>query len=104
MAAILSAGKGAVSSVTVYELFRGVGVERHLQQRIQLLSLVHTIDLTGQIARIAGRLYTDLKTSGKLIDNEDILIAATSLHHGIPVFTTNRKHFSRVPHLQLYGE
>jgi len=69
-----------------------------------LLSLVHTIDLTGQVARIAGRLYTDLKTGGELIDNEDILIAATSLHHGIPVFTTNRKHFTRIPRLRLFGE
>ena len=102
MAAILSAGKGAVSSVTVYELFRGVEVERHLRQRVQLLSLVHTIDLTEQIAKIAGRLYTDLKTDGELIDNEDILIAATSLHHVVPVFTTNRRHFARIPRLRLY--
>ena len=74
-----------------------------MQQRIQLLSLVRTIDLTEQIARIAGQLYTDLKTGGELIDNEGILIAATSLHHVVPVFTTNRKHFTRIPRLWLYG-
>ncbi len=77
-------------------------MERHLRQRIQLLSLVHTIDLTEQIARIAGRLSADLMTGGELIDNEDILIAATSLHHNIPVFTANRRYFTRIPRLQLY--
>ena len=102
VARILAAGKGAVSSVTVYELFRGVQSKRHLQQRAQLLSLVHAIDLTPQIAKLAGKLYADLKASGELIDNEDILIAATSIHHAIPVFTTNRKHFARIPRVQLH--
>ncbi len=99
---LLSSGKGAVSSVTVYELFRGVASKRHLEQRNRLLSLIHSIDLTEQIARIAGRIYTDLRTRGRLIDNEDILIAATSLHHGIPLFTTNETHFARIPRLVLY--
>ena len=100
---ILSDGKGAVSSVTVYELLRGVTAKRHVEQRYQLVSLLHTLDLTEQIARVAGRIYTDLKTDGNLIDNEDILIAATSLYHSIPVFTTNQKHLARVPHLRFYS-
>ena len=100
---ILAEGKAAVSAVTVYELLRGVAAKRQIQQRNQLLSFVHTIDLTEQIAKIAGRIYTDLKNSGSLIDNEDILIAATSLYHDIPVFTTNEKHFRRIPRIELYG-
>ena len=99
---ILSEGKAAVASITVYELLRGVVSKKQMQQRNQLLSFVHTIDLTEQIAKIAGRIFTDLRNDGKLIDNEDILIAATSLYHAIPVFTTNVKHFARIPRLQLY--
>ena len=99
---ILAAVQGVVASVTVYELFRGVVSHSHLPQRNQLLSLVHTIDLTEQIATLAGQIYTDLQGSGNVIDNEDILLAATSLHHSIPIFTTNVKHFARIRRLHLY--
>ena len=100
---ILSQGKGAVATVTVYELFRGVVSNKHMKQRTALLSFVHSIDLTSQIAKLAGQLYTSLKANGDPSDNEDILVAATSLYHTIPVFTTNKKHFERVPRLQLYS-
>ena len=63
---------------------------------------IHKIDLTEQIARKAGQIYTELKRTGNLIDNEDILIGATSLYHGIPLFTSNDKHFNRIPRLQMY--
>ena len=55
---ILGEGKGAVSSITVYELFRGVLSEKHIEQRSALLSYLHVLDLTAPIARkAAGRIY-----------------------------------------------
>lgn len=32
----------------------------------------------------------------------DLLIAATALHHDLTLVTRNRKHFERIPGLDLY--
>ncbi|MEA1911461.1 MAG: type II toxin-antitoxin system VapC family toxin [Spirochaetota bacterium] len=100
---ILLAGKGSISSITVYELFRGVESKKHLKQRRSLLSYLHSIDLTTSIAREAGLLYTLLRKKGLTVSNEDILIAAACIHDNIPLFTGNRKHFESMPGLRLYN-
>lgn len=100
---ILLAGKGSISSITVYELFRGVESKKHLKQRRLLLSYLHIIDLTTSIAREAGILYTLLRKKGLTVSNEDILIAAACIHDNIPLFTGNRKHFESMPGLRLYN-
>ena len=100
---ILLAGKGAVAAITVYELFRGVKGRKHREQRSQLLSFVHKIDLNEAIARKAGSLYTELRTSGLTVDHEDILTGATALHYGMEIFTINKKHFAPIPGVRLYS-
>jgi len=99
---IIASGKAAVSSISVYELFRGVEGKKHLVQRNSLLAYLHVIDLTAQIAGKAGKLYTQLKKKGRLVHNEDILIGASCIYHHIPLFTGNRKHFEDMLGLQLY--
>lgn len=99
---ILSEGKGCVSSITVYELFRGVRNKKHLEQRQKLLTYIHTLDLNSAIAMQAGKLYTTLRMSGTTIDNEDILIAATAIHHNIEIFTANSKHFEKIEGIRLH--
>jgi tRNA(fMet)-specific endonuclease VapC len=99
---ILLAGRGSISSITVYELFRGVESEKHLKQRRSLLSYLHVIDLTTSIAREAGILYTLFRKNGLTVSNEGILIAAACIHDNIPLFTGNRKHFESIPRLRFY--
>lgn len=99
---LLGEGKGAVCSITVYELFRGVESEEHLKQRAILLSFLHVIDLTSPIARTAGRIWTKLQKNGLLIANEDILTGAAAVYYGIPLFTENKKHFEHIDGLRLY--
>jgi predicted nucleic acid-binding protein len=99
---ILKKGKGAVSTITLYELFRVVQAKKHVEQRHKLSTFLHKIDVTEHIARIAGEIYTDLKSKGNLIDNEDILIGATSLYHRMPLFTSNQRHFNLIPKLLLF--
>ncbi len=84
---LLGAGKGCVSSITVYELFRGVRNKKHIEQRKKLLVYIHTLDLNSVIAVNAGKIYTELRSSGLTVDNEDILIAATAMHHNIEIYT-----------------
>ena len=98
---ILQSMQAAVSTITVYELFAGVVNEKHLVQREEFVDLCEVVELTASMARTASRLYTDLKDRGKLIANEDLLIAATALETGYPLFTKNRSHFERISGLAL---
>lgn len=99
---LLAAGRGAVSAVTVYELFRGVISKKHLEQREGLLSYLHVLDISSSIAVRAGRLYTSLRQKGSTVSNEDILIAATCIHHAMPLFTGNQRHFEGIKGVRLY--
>jgi predicted nucleic acid-binding protein len=98
---ILQSMEAAVSTITFYELFAGVVDEKHLAQREEFIELCEVVELTASMARSAARLYTDLKAQGRLIANEDLLIAATALETGYPLFTKNRSHFERIPGLVL---
>ena len=93
--------RAAVSTVTVFELLRGVELEKHLTQRRELIGLCTVLDLTPPIAERAAGIYTYLKKKGSLIHMEDILIAATALHWRYPVMTSNTKDFSRIPGVRL---
>src|SRR6056297_3614925 len=99
---ILTAGRGAVASVTVYELFRGVESRKHLEQRKRLFSYLHVLDLSSPIAAEAGKMYTFLRKRGSTTSNEDILIGATCIYHSMSLFTGNRRHFESIPGLRIY--
>ncbi len=100
---IVTRGKGAVSAITVYELFRGVESPKHIEQRGTLLSSLHVLELSLKIARQAGIIFTDLRGKGITVSNEDILIAATCIYHSVPLFTANRKHFEIIQGLRFYS-
>jgi predicted nucleic acid-binding protein len=45
---------------------------------------------------LAGRIYADLERRGTPVGLADVMIAAGSVHHGLPVVTGNTTHFARV--------
>ncbi len=51
-----------------------------------------------RFARIRGQL----RATGQIIGDTDILIAATAIHHGLTLVTRNRRHYDRVPSLSVY--
>ncbi len=51
-----------------------------------------------------ARLRGHLRQAGQLIGDPDILIAATALQHELILLTHNRKHFARIPGLNLYQD
>lgn len=48
-----------------------------------------------------GRAYRFLSKNGLLIGTNDLWIAATALAHHQPLVTRNRRHYQRVPELEL---
>jgi predicted nucleic acid-binding protein len=93
--------RACISSVTVFELCAGEKGKRRLEQLGLLVGALTVHPLSGSMARRAASLYTSLKQTGRLIGNEDVLLAATALDLGVPVLTRNVKHFARIPDLTV---
>lgn len=66
-----------------------------------LLAPHPTLDLDAETADIAAILFENLRASGNLIEDADLLIAATALRHRATLITHNVRHFSRIPGLNL---
>ena len=101
----LQAGdKGFVSVITVAEL--SVGAYRSprkdaLEKTFKLLSLVHIINLTTDIAVEGGKIYARLVERGEEIEMNDCLIAATSLSLNIhKIVTRDIDHFCRIENIE----
>ena len=99
---LLWEGKAAISVITVYELFRGVEISSHIQQREELINLCKILELSRPIARKAGEIFTILKRQGALVAHEDILIGATSVYWKYPCLTLNVKDFKKISGIEFY--
>lgn len=69
-----------------------------LRQRLQLLEV---LPLEADISELAITMLAIYTLSDRLT-LADALIAATALHHSLPLFTLNRKDFRNLAGLQLH--
>ena len=99
---LLKEARAAISAISVFELFNGVINEEHIRQREEFIKLCEIIGFNVAVARKASEIYTVLKKMGRLICNEDIMIAACGLHKDYPLFAVNNSHFAHIPGLILY--
>lgn len=85
--------------ITAYELLRGVymssNIERNLAEVHELLSNLEILDLTLEACEDASKIHRDLKKSGCLIGEFDVLIAAIARTRAETIMTRD-DHFSRV--------
>jgi tRNA(fMet)-specific endonuclease VapC len=92
------------SVITRYEVLRGLlakGATAQLAAFDQLCATSRVLPLTDPIIVRAASVYVDLHRRGELINDGDILIAATALVHGLAVVTNNEAHFRRIRDLQV---
>ncbi|NQT52325.1 type II toxin-antitoxin system VapC family toxin [bacterium] len=107
VASIQSVDPGSlfISVVSVAELYEGVyraeETVRELERVRGLLAGLHVLTVDGETARIFGEQRARLRREGRLIDNFDLLIAATCLQHGFRILTGNVSHFERIEGLQI---
>lgn len=97
-------GQFAFSTITRFELLRGLKVKNATRQTIafeKLCSANVILGITDSIIVKAADIYADLHRQGLLIGDADILIAATALVHGYGVATNNERHFQRIAGLHL---
>ena len=96
----------AVSIVSHGELFDGAfgfpDTDARLGELYVFLDQFDTVSLTDPIMEIFGRTRSELRRTGRLIPDLDLLIAATAVQHDLILLTRNLRHFARIPDLQLY--
>jgi tRNA(fMet)-specific endonuclease VapC len=92
------------SIITRYEVLRGLKAKDAIRQVERFeeqcrASLV--FPLSDEIVVRAAEIYGNLHKRGALIEDADILIAATALVQGLELVTENPSHFSRIPDLVI---
>lgn len=101
----------AISFVTVGELYvlaerNNWGPARVLDLEAHLGSLV-VVPYDLAICRTYARLKTHQKSpagSDRVINNNDLWIAACAVSYGMPLVTHNRRHFEGIPGLNIISE
>ena len=95
-----------VSVITLIELQYGVEksvVHKQVENQSALDNLIgglKIIPLESCVKKFA-KIKVDLKTKGQMIDNFDLLIAATAIENDLTLVTRNVKHFSRIEGLTI---
>ncbi len=99
-------GELTSSYICLAELYEGIyrvrekeKIEKGVLDFFTGMSQIYGID--EDIARHFGQIRAHLKVKGEVIEDLDILLAATCVANNLVLVTANLKHFSRVPNLEI---
>ena len=67
-----------------------------------LLKRFETLPLTDSIMETLGLTRSHLRSTGQMIPDLDLLIAATAVSHDLTLLTRNVRHFGRIRDLHIY--
>ena len=101
----LSAEGVGLSVIAMAELYEGVffssnpeGNERAMRD---FLEDVQVVGFDDGVCRTFARERGRLRSAGAQIDDFDLLIGSTALHHDLILLTNNRRHFERIEGLRI---
>jgi tRNA(fMet)-specific endonuclease VapC len=83
-----------------YGAYKSIHQARMLAEVKAFLSGCLLVQPNEQTAELYGQIKADLSTTGKLIPQNDIWVAAAAKQHDLPLVTRDQ-HFSFVPGLNL---
>src|SRR4030065_2346233 len=92
-------GSLTISIISYYEILRGLkglGNKKKLQAFNRVINDCEVEELGRPVVEKAADIYVNLKNQGKLVEDADILVAATAMDKGLVVVTDNEKHFRRI--------
>lgn len=98
---------GAISCITQAELYYGAYKSKNFRENLSKIKAmlaelaIEVLVLNEEIAQLYGRLKADLEKKGRKLDEFDLLIASTAISFNLILVTGNKKHFQRIPQLQL---
>lgn len=92
-----------VSEITIAEMLYGAAYSNSEKHRhdvdivIESLSIIPIFDSLPTYATTKA----NLRRTGQLIDEFDLLIGSTALHHGFVLVTENVKHLKHIPGIEI---
>jgi tRNA(fMet)-specific endonuclease VapC len=99
----------AISVMSAGELFHGCWRADSPARRARreefvesILSVIPAVPISLDVMRVFGQVDAMLRASGVPLPTSDLLIACTALSRGDEVATGNRRHFHRVPGLEVH--
>ena len=91
------------SIITRYEILRGLKAKdafKQIQAFDEQCQNSIVLPLSDEIVVRAAEVFAALRKQGAMIDDADILIAATAQVHDLVLITNNLAHFRRIPDLR----
>ena len=95
-----SLGEWSVSIVTEMELIAGAKNKQEAADIEMTLGAYRTVPLSEDVGQLAYNVMKSYAKSNGL-ETPDALIAATAIHEGLKLSTTNRKHFEPISGLEI---
>lgn len=99
-------GELSSSYISLAELYEGVNrvsrrekIEKAVIDFFKGLGSIYGVD--EEIAKKFGEIRAELKKRGEVVEDLDILLAATCVVNNLTLVTGNPKHFKRIPNLQI---
>jgi len=101
-------GELVSSYVCLAELYEGVfrvNNSNEMEKAVNKFfsSLVFVYGLDKKVSKKFGELRALLKKKGKIIEDLDLILAATCIVNNLTLITLNQKHFSHIPDLQVHS-
>ena len=94
-----------ITAITLAELRYGAYCSAKADQNLKAIDnfvkKVRVLTLNNESADRFGKMKTDLRRKGELIDDFDILNASIALTQGAIFVTNNVDHFRRIPELKI---
>jgi tRNA(fMet)-specific endonuclease VapC len=96
----------AVSIITLGELYEGAYASDNPESRLatfqQFLDGFVVLGRTDAIMHTFAKTRSQLRRSGNIIPDMDLLIASTARTFDLTLLTRNIRHFERIPDLRIY--
>jgi tRNA(fMet)-specific endonuclease VapC len=93
-----------ITIITAYELLKGARLsskpEENLKEVKEAIANIQVLDLSPEACEEAANMFCELKKSGKMISEFDILIAAIAKTNGESILTRDQ-HFNFIKEINL---
>jgi tRNA(fMet)-specific endonuclease VapC len=81
--------------------YNSANIEKNISKVKDFEEAITVIELNRNCIQIYAQIKAKLKREGKILDDFDILIAATALANDCILVTNNVKHFERIDDIKL---
>ena len=94
-----------VSSITIGELLYGAynsnNIEKNLSRISEFEDSIDVLQIDRDCLDAYAKIKSRLRSEGRMLDDFDILIAATALVNNCIIVTNNTRHFERIEGLSI---